>query len=199
MRIRRAGIAAAVFHMSNVLSGAILPRTRRRKMRGRFLNARSPCTRNIKAPGSTRPRAATMARSARAWCAMPGTSAAAFALSGSITWRDDRNARWANLFAFVAGHAIENAGLRRACAHLVLVIAGVERGLTKLNERRRTGEIGQITETDDGAGGVAAHATDAIERLRRILHVLVRERLGKSAVRRVSRSSHGSKLATFFS
>ena len=54
-------------------------------------------------------------------------------------------------------------------------LRGIERGLAELNERRRTSEIGQVAKPIDRAGRVAAHATDAIERLRRILHVLVRQ------------------------
>src|SRR5262249_35308623 len=82
---RAAAPAAGVFRFRNVLIGSILPRTNSRSARGRLASARSPCTRSIKAPGSTRPRAATIARSARECVAIAGRSAAVLALSGSIT------------------------------------------------------------------------------------------------------------------
>ena len=52
--------------------------------RGIFASARKPCTRSTNAPGSTRPRVATMSRSAKECLAMPGRSCAAFAFNGSM-------------------------------------------------------------------------------------------------------------------
>ena len=117
-------------------------------------------------------------------CAMPGTSAAALAFSGSMTLRDDRDAGRADLLALVAGDAIENAGQRQRTGDLRGIVARIERGLAELNERRRAGEIREVAEPDHRAGRVAAHAADAIERLRGVLHLLVLERLGEAGIGR---------------
>src|SRR5262249_27924884 len=82
---RRAGAAAAVFVTNNVRSGLILPRKSMRMMRGSLTRARSPCTLSTSAPGSTRPRSATILRSVRECRARSGNSIAAFAFSGSMT------------------------------------------------------------------------------------------------------------------
>src|SRR5436190_2060058 len=81
---RRAGRAAAVRSPSSVRSGLILPRMSIRHMRGKLRNAESPCTPSTSAPGSTRPRAATIRRRICECRAIAGTSTAARALSGSI-------------------------------------------------------------------------------------------------------------------
>ena len=54
-------------------------------MRAKLRNAVSPWTPSTSAPGSTRPRAATIRRRTCECLAISGTSAAARALSGSIT------------------------------------------------------------------------------------------------------------------
>src|SRR5262249_45804570 len=82
---RAAAPEAGVRRFRNVLTGAILPRSQSRSTRGRLASARRPCTRSTSAPGSTRPRTATIARKAREWVAMAGTSVAVLALSGSMT------------------------------------------------------------------------------------------------------------------
>src|SRR6478672_5634679 len=82
---RRAGAVAAVLTTRRVLSGLILPRSSSRKMRAKLASARSPCTRSTSAPGSTRPRAAMIARNACEWRAIPGINSAVLAFSGSIT------------------------------------------------------------------------------------------------------------------
>ena len=79
---------------------------------------------------------------------------------------------------------MEDAGCGKRAGDLAGIVARIERGLAQLNQRRRTGEIGEIAEPDDRASRVARHAADAVERLRRILHLSVRKRLGKTGIRR---------------
>ena len=96
---------------------------------------------------------------------------------------DDRDMRRTCLLAFVTGHAIEYPGQLNRSPDLLRITAWIKRGLAQLNQRRGTGEIGQVSEADDRTGRVAAHATDAIERLGSVLHLLVGERLGEPCVR----------------
>ena len=127
---------------------------------------------------------ATIARSACGCFAIAGSSAAAFAFNGSITRLTIGMLGRADLLALVAGDAMEDAGARQRAGDLRVIVARIERGLAELDQRRRAGEIGEVAEPDHRAGRVAAHAADAIERLRGVLHVLVGERLGKSRIRR---------------
>jgi hypothetical protein len=85
--------------------------------------------------------------------------------------------------AFVTGHAVEYPGQFERSSHLFLIVARIERGLAQLNEWRGTGKIGEIAKPDHRARRVAAHAADAIERARSILHLSVGERLWKPCVR----------------
>src|ERR1700732_5311920 len=85
--------------------------------------------------------------------------------------------------AFVAGHAIEYPGQFERSPDLLRIVARIERGLAQLNKRRRAGEVGQVSKADHRTRRVATHATDAVERLGSVLHLLVRERLGKLRVR----------------
>ncbi len=69
------------------------------------------------------------------------------------------------------------------------IVARVERGLAELHQRRGAGEVGEIAEADHRAGRVAAHAADAIERLRGALHLLVGQAARESRSRaRAARS-----------
>jgi hypothetical protein len=70
--------------LRNVRSGLILRRINSRMIRDTLTSALRPCTRNTSAPGSTRPRAATMSRNANECLAIAGTSSAVFAFSGSM-------------------------------------------------------------------------------------------------------------------
>ena len=99
---------------------------------------------------------------------------------------DDRNAGRAYFLAFVTGHAIEDAGQFERSLDFLRIVARIERGLRQLNERGRAGEIGQVAEPDHRTSRVAAHAADAVERLGGVLHLLVRERLGKRRIRLVA-------------
>src|SRR5437762_12594461 len=95
---------------------------------------------------------------------------------------DDRNAGRTHFLAFVTGYAIEDPGQFQRSPGFLWIVARVERGLAQLNEGRGAGEIGQVSEADDGTSRVTTHATDAVERLGSVLHLLVRERLRELGV-----------------
>src|SRR5262249_39195411 len=103
-----------------------------------------------------------------------------------LQWFDhlahDRDARRAHLLAFVTGHTVEDSRERERPGDLGRVISRIKRGLAELHERSRPCKVREIAEAYYRAGRVAAHASNAIERLRRIFHLLMAERLGESAI-----------------
>ena len=179
----------ASYGVRSVLIGSILPRSSSRITRGRLRSAsKSLHTQHQRARidaaarGDVRAQCLRVPRHAR-------DERRRLRLQRLDDAADDRNGGGADLLALVAGHAMENAGARERSADLERIVARIERGLAELDQRRRAGEIGEIAEADHRAGRVAAHAADAVERLRGVLHVLVRERLRESPHRgRAARS-----------
>src|SRR5262249_5121307 len=80
----------------------------------------------------------------------------------------DRNTCRADFLAFVARHAVEDAGLRERPPNFVGIVAWVKRCLSELDQRCRAGKVGD--------------AADAVERLRCILHLPMQERFGKAGI-----------------
>ena len=95
---------------------------------------------------------------------------------------DDRNACRAHLFALIARYTIKYAGACEGSLDFLRIIARVECSLRQLDERGRADKIGQIAKPDHRTSRVAAHTADAVERLRGILHLLMRKWLWKMRI-----------------